>query len=185
MPSDPQPEEAASKAPAAAASAAGSLAQTSIYGRGAQLRAHAAAERQSDRQKPTEQDRSQTDPGAPEPGTAPEQAPGQHTPAANAGTEVTERAVGRLDRSLDDPAVSAELVTGGRTGGGRMPADAAEPGGGAAVHETEPEVSSEVLQACTEHDAAAAQARLVRGQLDPPVPGPSVPAPGPGMVPGL
>ena len=172
MATDTQPEEAASRAPAAAAGFAGSLAQTKVYGRGAQMRAAASATRQADRQHATEQDRPQTNAGTPDPA-------GQQAPEANLGAELTERAVGRLDRSLDDPAADAELRSDGPAGEGTALLDAAEPGGTATA---EPVVPGEMIVAASAHDATEAQARMARSLLPEPLP---IAPPAPGLGPAL
>jgi hypothetical protein len=171
MPTDPQPEEATTKPVAAAAGFAGSLAQTLTYGRGARVRADTTGSRQPGQQRPTEQDRSQTDAAAAEHGIPPEHAAGQQT----SGTYVSEQAVGRLDRPLDDPTVEAELLFNGLAGSGT-------PTTNAATGLTLPAVSSDLIVAASAQDAAAAQLRMALSQLPEP---PSVVPPAPGLGPAL
>jgi hypothetical protein len=163
MPTDPQPEEATSRPVAAAASFAGSLAQTLTYGREARLRADATGTRQSGQQRAAELDRSQTDAATAEHGTAPEHA------------AVAEQAVGRLDRPLDDPTVEAELLLNGLAG-------IDTPTTGAATKLSMPAVSSDLIVAASAQDAAAARSRIALSQL--PEPPPVVP-PAPDLGPAL
>jgi hypothetical protein len=175
MPTDPQPEEAATKPLAAAASAAGSYAQIQMYGRGARQRGDGRAEKQ----QPAEQDRPQTEPtpaggeGA-EPET-PSQTPTiaeVDKPVSEAEVPWAERAVGRLTRSLDDPTLEAEILAG------------APPGGHAntAAGEGGPAVASDTIVAASAQDAAAAQARMAQSRLLEP---PPVAPPAPGLGPAL
>lgn len=158
-----QPEEAATRPAAAAASFAGSLAQTKVYGRGIQQRAGAAGKPQPNR--------PQTDTSTPARGDARQQ-PAVDQATAEAEVPWAERAVDGLTRSLDDPETEAEIRVGA-PGSGR-PDEAAQLEG--------PPVSAEAFLACSERDAAAAAARLAQGQLlEPP---PMAPPP-PGMAPGL
>ncbi len=195
MPADQQPEEAASRVPAAAAGFAGSLAQTRIYGRGAQLRGAAAEQAQSGKDA-TEQGQPETDPAAAGPDAGHETAAmsaahGEPSAAMQAASladppsggavdrppaEVeepwAETAVGRMTRSLDDPDLEAELLSGAPRGGHTS----------AAVEDADLSVSSEVVVACSELDSAAAAARLAQGQqLDLPVVVPPAPGIGPGL----
>lgn len=178
MPTEQQPEEAATKLPAAAASAAGSYVQTQMYGRAFRQRPDSTARAKdapaTDGQtpssgRPAARQRSQS--AMPKrPGEAP-------------GTSTAEDAPDWPDMEELLYYVNEGREEGVPTGldqglPGEAPADMGTPEPGLA----EPEVSAEVFVACSEQDAAAARARLVQGQqleLPPVVP------PVPGMAPGL
>lgn len=179
-----QPEEAATRPIAAAASAVGSFVQTQMYGRGYRQRTKPAGKEQEgkeqeDKQKAAEQEPPETtarpaspeEPLRPVPARGASQRPVHDSPAAGADR----RPVAQLTRPADDPAMLDELLSGTPAGDGGLDQDPAARVG-------EPEVSADMLRACSEQDAAAAQARLVQGQQ---LELPPVAPPAPGMAPGL
>jgi cytoskeletal protein RodZ len=178
MPAEQQPEEAATKLPAAVASAAGSFTQTRMYGRGFRHRGGSTDKEPDDKQKATEQDPAQqaTRADSPDQPAQPAPAPaGDDVDPAPGRSPVQWGEVGQLTASLDDPAAQAALLSGTPAGGSGVDQDPAAQVG-------EPDVSAEMLATCSAQDAAAAQARLVQGQQ---LELPPVAPPAPGMAPGL
>lgn len=189
MPTEQQPEEAATKLPAAAASAAGSFAQTQMYGRGFRQRPNST--------EPGRQPASGAQPvtgvakapsagnglgkAAVAPHTAPRDTERQNVDEAQkAGLQEqtpdeadAEVASWLAELGLDgpDPALEAESLSGA------APACVDSSAGA-----DEPALSSEMLAACSAQDAAAARARLVQGQQ---LELPAVVPPAPGLAPGL
>lgn len=193
MPTEQQPEEAATRLPAAAASAAGSFAQTQMYGRGLRQRPNTTREKPAAaRQKPETRSPSPR-PAAPEPGHEVGQASASPSSERAAPADTDEALEARPQARNDD--MDPTLEDGVPLAGGQAAPSAAAPDSTDAAGQTlttetgsqagavpgEPGVSSEMLTACSEQDAAAARARLAQGQqLElPPVP------PAPGWAPGL
>jgi hypothetical protein len=162
MPADQQPEEAATRPVAATASAAGSFAQTTMWGRrGSQSTGRDRQPPQNGQaaQEPEKQDRTPAEQAAP--ATSPAE-----TAAVDIGAELAERAGGGLVRSLDDPDAQHP--------------PAAAVGEPAAARADGPAVSGEMFAAASEQDSAAAAARMAQSQLpEPPPMTPPAPSVGP------
>jgi hypothetical protein len=187
---DQHPEEAATKVPAAAASFAGSLAQTRMYAwRGrqdpdAKRNGTQTSEQAADDQAepPTEDTPTQQPAGedaAAAEQLAAEQLAAEQLAAEQLAAELTERAVGGLQRELAelDAANRPAAADAGRAAAPAESSDVPPAAGG-----DEPAVSDEVVLACGELDAAAAAGRLAQGQLVEP---PALAPPAPGIAPGL